>query len=432
MIRELTCHIRAVLLIVACVMSASIATSRNANAQSFGVELQNTLMPAAGGMGGVSIAQPQDLTSAINGNPASLTQFRGTQFLFGAAWAEPTFNLTQTSNIPIVGPPLIEPFSGKSTAPGTPLGNIGVTQDLSELGMPATLGIGFVTTAGGFVDFRDVPNSNGTNTGQTIFNLPVMLGFDINERLSVGAGMSLGIAFFDGPFVGASGMTPDYALRGTLGTNYEVTDTTTAGFYYQTQQSFQFNNAVLINPGPGQQSFDVEMDLPQNLGLGLANTSLMDGCLLLGVDVTYKLWNQADLYRAIYDNQWVVQVGAQYTMGRVKLRAGYAWAQNPIDDTPLSNIGGVIQPGGLAAVRYTQGLLAITSQNRISAGIGVTDVLPGIDLDLMAGGMFRDTEQLGAFTTTSIESYWVGLGLTWRFGRGCCYRLPAPDSWSCE
>jgi len=80
-------------------------------------------------------------------------------------------------------------------------------------------------------------------------------------------------------------------------------------------------------------------------------------------------------------------------------------------------------------VRYTQGLLAITSQHRISFGVGVVDVLPGTDLDLMAGGMFRDTEQLGNFTTTSIESYWIGVGLTWRFGRGACDRLPAPDSW---
>src|SRR5262245_44041950 len=119
-----------------------ILMTRAASAQSFGVELNNTLMPASGGMAGVSIAQPQDLTSSLNGNPATLTQFAGTQFLFGGAWAEPTFNLTQTGNIPIIGPPRIEPFSAKSTAPGFPLGNIGVTQDLSELGLPATFGIG--------------------------------------------------------------------------------------------------------------------------------------------------------------------------------------------------------------------------------------------------------------------------------------------------
>lgn len=146
-------------------------------------------------MGSVSIARPQDLTSAINGNPASLTQFRGTQFLFGGAWAEPTFKLSQERAIGVPGEePLIEPFSAKSSAPGVPMGNIGVTQDLSELGLPATLGIGFVTTAGGFVDFRQEPNSNGTNTGQTVFNMPVALGVDLSDRPSAGASLSLGIS----------------------------------------------------------------------------------------------------------------------------------------------------------------------------------------------------------------------------------------------
>jgi long-chain fatty acid transport protein len=399
-------------------------------AQSFGIELHNTLMPASGGMGGVSIARPQDLTSAMNANPAALTQFQGTQIIFGGSWVEPTFNLTQDSNIPLVGAdPLIEPFSAKSTAPGTPVGNIGLTQDLSELGLPATFGIGFITTAGGFVDFRHVPESHGTNTGQMIFNMPFALGVDLTDRLSAGASLSLGIAFFDGPFVGASGMTPDYALRGTVGANYLLADATTLGVYYQTEQSYTFDNAVLLNPGLNQTAFDVHMDLPQNIGFGLANTALMNGCLLVGVDVIYKLWDEAALYGAIYDDQWVVQVGTQYSRGRYRLRAGYVWAQNPLDETPGSNIGGVVQPGDLAAVRYTQALLAITSQHRMSFGVGVIDVVPGIDLDLMAGGMFRDAEQLGDFTSTSIESYWIGAGLTWRFGRGACERLPAPDSW---
>src|SRR6056297_2807626 len=200
-----------------------VGSAATACGQTFGVELHNTLMPASGGMGGVSIAKPQDLTSALNGNPAALTQFRGTQFTFGGGWAEPSFHLTQTGDIPIVGPdPLIEPFSARSTAPGTPLGNIGLTQDLSSLGLPATVGVGFVTTAGGFIDFRHVPESNGTNTGQVIFNMPVAMGIDLTDRLSVGAGMSLGIAFYDGPFVGVGGMTPDYALRGTVGGNYMI------------------------------------------------------------------------------------------------------------------------------------------------------------------------------------------------------------------
>ena len=63
--------------------ACSIGVSTAAYGQSFGVELHNTLMPASGGMGGASVARPQDLTSAINANPATLTQFQGTQFMFG-------------------------------------------------------------------------------------------------------------------------------------------------------------------------------------------------------------------------------------------------------------------------------------------------------------------------------------------------------------
>jgi len=282
--------------IASIVLAMLAAGGPSAFGQSFGVELHNTLMPASGGMGGVSIARPQDLTSAINGNPATLTQFRGTQFMFGGGWAEPTFNMTQTSDIPVGGPsPRIEPFSAKSTAPGIPAGNIGLTQDLSELGMPATFAMGFITTAGGFVDFRHVPESHGTNTGQTIFNMPLALGVDLTERLSAGASLSLGIAFFDGPFVVVGGMTPACALRGTVGANYLLTDATTVGAYYQTEQSYRFPNAFVLNPGPGQTAVDVRSDLPQNIGLGVANTTLLDGrsacpdkCLVGGTNA--MLW----------------------------------------------------------------------------------------------------------------------------------------------
>lgn len=416
-------------IVVCCLLASGMLLPSMVWAQSFGVELNNTLMPASGGMAGASIAQPQDLTSSLNGNPGTLTQFRGTQFIFGGAWAEPTFNLTQTSNIPFVGPSLIEPFSAKSTAPGVPGGNIGVTQDLSELGLPATFGLGFVTTAGGFADFRHVPESNGTSSATTIFSLPMSVGFDVTDRLSVGTSLAMGIAFFNAPFVGIGSMTPDYALRGTLGANYRLTDATNVGTYYQTKQSFEFDNAVVFNPGPNQIVRDVRMDLPENLGFGVANSSLADGNLLLAVDVLYKLWDNADLFDAVYNNQLVVQVGSQYTMGRYKLRAGYAWAQNPLDPTPGPNLGGVVEPGGLPAVRYTQGLLAIANPHRISGGIGVVDVLPGVNLDMMAGGMFRDTQQLGNFTTTSVASYWIGFGLTWQFGRGSCCPSSVPDSW---
>ena len=50
--------------------------------------LQNVMGPASGGMAGVSTARPQDVPSAIFGNPATLAQFEGTQFTLGGGWME--------------------------------------------------------------------------------------------------------------------------------------------------------------------------------------------------------------------------------------------------------------------------------------------------------------------------------------------------------
>ena len=65
--------------------------------QAFGVELQASTLPASGGMGGAGIARPQDLQTTLALNPATLSQFKGTQFSFGGAWVEPTINLETTA-----------------------------------------------------------------------------------------------------------------------------------------------------------------------------------------------------------------------------------------------------------------------------------------------------------------------------------------------
>ena len=417
-----------------CLQSALIAGmvaagATSVRAQTFGVELHNTLMPASGAMAGTSIAQPQDFLSGINGNPATLTQFRGTQFTFSGAWADASMTQTQTENIPLVGPPLIERFTAKSSAPGSAVANIGVSQDLSELGLPATFGVGFVTTSGALIDYTDVPQSYGTSTGLFVFSLPISLGIDLTDRWAVGTSAAIGIGIYDSPFVVASSMVMDYSLRGTIGTTYKLNDCNTIGGYYQTKQSFTFDNGFLLFPGPNQIPIDVGLDMPENLGMGLANTALMDGKLLLAADLLYKLWENADTFSTIYENQLVAQVGSQLSVGKYRFRSGYAWADNPINPAPGPSIGGVVQPGGIRAIRYTQGLLAVTSQHRISGGVGIVDFLPGIDLDLMAGGMFKSEEQLGDFTSTSVASYWIGGGMTWRFGRGSCDKLKIPNQW---
>jgi long-chain fatty acid transport protein len=367
-----------------------------ARAQSYGIEFHNTLMPVSGAMGGASIARPQDCLSAINGNPAALSNFEGTQFSFGGAWAEPTYNITQLDPLPLIG---VDPFSAKSGTPGGAVGNIGVTQSLSAMGMPATFGLGFITSAAAGSEFRGVPESNGTSSQYVCFDIVSGLGVSLTDRLSAGAAFTLGSAFLDGPFTDLGGMTGAYGIRGTIGMQYALSDVSWVGTYWQTKKHFHFDDAAVING----QAFDVSFDQPENLGLGWANQGLMDGRLLLAMDVIFKQYSNADFLQSLYDNQWVYQLGAQYTVSsKFKIRAGYSYNTNPMRGPSTTEIGGVPIPDGIPGLRYIQGQFAAIGQHFLTGGVGVSNVMPGVDLDLLAGGMFED--------------YWVGTYLTWRFG----------------
>jgi len=106
--------LRGVAIICGLVLASGIAAHRGYG-QTYGIDFRNTLMPASGGMAGTSVAAPQDFISAINANPAALTQYRGTNFTLGGAFAEATVNLTQSAPAPALG---VAPFSAKSSTPG--------------------------------------------------------------------------------------------------------------------------------------------------------------------------------------------------------------------------------------------------------------------------------------------------------------------------
>ena len=423
---------------VLCCALASALLSQRTQAQSFGVDLHASMMPASGGMGGTSIARPQDLQGALAGNPASLTQFQGTQFSFGGGWAEPTIKIDNDATLPIME---VVPFSERSGTPGAALGNVAVTQDYSVFGLPVTMGLGLLTASGLGVDYRDavgdldeVNAANGTSTLLQALDIGVGVGVLLTERLSVGAEMVVTAATLDGPFVGIGAAVPAYGLRGNFGLAYDVGDHTTLGFRWLTLQSFQFEDAILLEIGAGpifSTALDIEFDRPETFSLGIANDALMDGRLLLAADVMLQKFSEADFLGAIWTDQFVFQTGAQYQLSRkIRLRMGYAYAENIMRGDVAGNIGGVIPPdvvqGGL---QYIQAQFPAINEHRITGGIGVKNFLPGVDLDLYAGGMFEADEQLGD-TGVSVESYWIGMGTTWRFGRGACERLPIPNQWS--
>jgi long-chain fatty acid transport protein len=304
--------------------------------------------------------------------------------------------------------------------------NIGFNRQISILGADANLGFALVSTAGAGVDFRYVPESNATSSNILLLNMISTLGVNLTERLSIGTSVALGTAFFDGPFVGNGAMVSAYGLRAGLGINYDVTDFTSTGFYWQSKQNFNFEDAISLQlfNNTFTPTFDVRMDLPTTYGWGISNRRLFDGNLLLAMDVLYKQWNDADLYRAVYRDQWAVQFGSQYGWNRLRLRAGYVYAQNPFKTITVTTAGGVSPPGGIPAISYVQATLASPNQNRVSVGVGIVDLLPGVDFDAFGGGMFSESTSTGPFTTVRVDTWFVGGGVTFRFGSNGVTKSP--------
>ena len=402
----------------ACAALLLTAHAQLARAQGYGSDLQNVMTPAAGGMAGVSLAQPQDVPAAICGNPATLTQFKGTQFTFGGAWIEGYPTITNDGSLNGG-----TPFSVTSRSEGFVAPEMGVTQNLDVLGLPATFGLGLSSLSGLGAEYRGrAPGTvlNNFSSQYVVLGVTAGVGMELTDRLSVGASATLGTAFeqlgFVGPIVG-SAMVTDYALRATLGADYQLDDCTTVGVFYQSRMDFEFNDAIRFN---GVYN-DLNVDQPTTYGLGVANHSFMDGNLLLSADVYYKLWEDAALWRDIMVNQWVFAVGAQYTVGCYKYRLGYSYNTDPLNHNVGSNLDGfpVLQQN---VQLFQAGSAPFVNQNRLTVGIGREGFLvPNLDLDLFGGVMFKGTESFGPDTKASLAIYYLGLGFTWKFG-DCCPR----------
>ena len=284
--------------------------------------------------GGVSVALPQDVPAAVFGNPATLAQFQGTQFTFGGAWVEGYPTVTRfgfadparTSASPRA-PRVSRCRHRRDPGPARPR----ASRDFGARdGRHERPGAEYRGSAAGSIvnDFSTEYMVLGLNTGA---------GFDLTDRLSVGAAVTLGTGFEQLGLVQNTAMVHDYAMRGTFGLDYELNPCNTVGLFYQTKESFQFPNAVFIN---GKYR-DIRLAQPETIGFGIANASLMGGDLLLAADIYYKLWEDAAGYSDIFVNQWAFALGAQLTRGQMKYRAGYSYNTNPVNHNVGSRFSGL-------------------------------------------------------------------------------------------
>ena len=427
--------------------------SAGAIAGPHGFDLHNVLNGASASFAGTSIAHVEDPVSAVFGNPATLTTYYGgTNFTFGATFYMPRAQMVHDGSAGYAVSELGGNYT-KYTTGATNAGNtaasyafdsrsqqdvyavpqVAVTQDLSGLGIPVVLGVGVTATNGIGVDYQHTSNSIGAAAELINLGVNAGIGMKMSDTLDVGVALTITYAMLEAGLTGSGTQKHDIGARTTLGMRKSM-GPTTVGLYYQTELEHQYDNlhvssmhgtspfaggsSVKMSGGPAIKCNgdngtvcrqDVEVEQPWNIGLGIAHN--LDANTLIMVDATHKKWSDAKFFKEFYDDQNVVSIGIQKTMGNMKLRAGYGYADDPLlsqvtEGKHIATIGGVNINGqtytspmyGLFMSYFQAMETPVIYKHRVAVGLGVESFLgvPFLSLDAHAAVQLEEDKCFGS------------------------------------
>ena len=366
------------------------------------------------------------------GNAGSLS---GTDYTTAQAIA--AFELTNNGGAAAAGSAATTfAFNSTSKADVYAVPQVAVTQDLSGLGIPVVLGVGVTATSGIGVDYKHSSNSLGAAAELINLGVNAGIGMKMSDTLDVGVSMTITYAMLEAGLTGSGGMTHDIGFRGTLGARKKMSDNMTVGLYYQTEQEHQYDNlhvtsmhgttpfaniggitgtvnikcnGDVVDSTDGICRQDLEVQQPWNVGLGVSMD--MGNGLLVMADITHKAWSDAKFFNEFYDDQNVVSIGVQKTMGNLKLRAGYGYADDPLLSTvkvgkEVASIGLVNSEGRTVSspmyglfMSYFQAMeTPVIYKHRIAVGLGVENFLgvPFLSLDTHAAMQLEEDKCFGS------------------------------------
>ena len=214
---------------------AMLVASTGAQAASAGTDLNLSAHTIAGGMAGAAYTKPQEASASVFGNPATLTQFKGVNFNFGATHifltdveVNHTVTTGDTPGGGIAGALYDQgnitdstTSSHTSDADNYIVPTLGIALQISP---KLFLGVGLEADAGLGADYRDDPIdvTGGTNLTQndgitplspaTIpllvevisFNANIAAAYQATDKLSLGAAITIGFGLAQ---LGTAGQT---------------------------------------------------------------------------------------------------------------------------------------------------------------------------------------------------------------------------------
>ncbi|MBW2492847.1 MAG: outer membrane protein transport protein [Deltaproteobacteria bacterium] len=347
--------------------------------------------PISRAMGGVGIAQPMDAISAVFANPAAMC--------FGEYCPGSEFNFSGTLFMPKVEAKVTNAGTPGLTAAGTfsadsedniyPIPAIGFSVPISSEPKNWRFGLAAYGVTGLGVDYRDTsidnstyypappfpapgaPLISGDYTQLQIMKFAPSIAFQPSQNFSAGLAVHINYGNLDLKNGGSSG----FAFGLQPGIIFKPIDNLSLGLTYVSAQKITHKNVTDFDQDGTDDDLDLES--PQQLGLGLAYDFFGAGLLVEG-DVKWINWSDADGYQEFdWDDQWVLAIGARYkATDKLTLRIGYNYGENPVKEHP--NFNGLttttVQGKTLPSTYYYEtfriiGFPAIV-EHHITAGIG--------------------------------------------------------------
>ncbi len=415
-----------------------------------GTDLDLSTLPIAGGMAGAAFTAPQEVSAALFGNPATLAGFKGYNFEVAAGLLEPNVVSTQTShgysnqsisqarNYVIPNFAVSGEVSDNITLAGgvTVDSGLGANYRTAPITAGAGLGLGGAGVGGAatlpltdeFISFSGNFGAGWAVTPDLHLGANVGLGFGLAQLGTVGN--TTGLQGLSGNFGGTTASTHSIGVRGSVGATYAVNPEWTLSTSVKSPLSYNYHSILSTSINGYNQYQNAQVDQPLEVQWGFSNTSIKN--LLLEADVLWKNWSNANLYKDVWQDQFLAILGGQYRLDNWSFRAGYSYATPILQSSPNGTISGfkgigtlpfnTQVPGVLNSndlVRVVQTTLApVIWQNTLTGGLGY-NFTQNFRLDgYGAVGIPQNASQnalaLGRYSVNAGE-WSIGLGANFKF-----------------
>lgn len=415
-----------------------------------GTDLDLSLKPIAGGMAGAAFVRPQEVSAAVFGNPATLSQFKGFNFGLGAAILEPEVSSQQNS----------AGFSNISHSQATNY----IAPDVAlsgEVAQGFVIGAGVAVDSGLGADYRTQPinagaglglQGNGIGGAATLplqvellsFSANLAGAYEVTSKLSVGAaltvgygigqlgtgGNSSGLQGLTGNFGGTTASAHNISTRGSLGATYQLLPELSIGVSVKSPLKYSYRNVLSTTVGGVERYQTLHVEQPFEVTWGLAGNPTRN--LLLEADVLWKRWSESSLYQDIYQDQFLAVLGGQWSQGNWQFRGGYSYASDVLRDKPNGTVSAASGLGTLPLNTEVPGVLnsndlikvvqatlgPVVWQHTVTAGLGYQFNskfrLDAFGAYAFEGSAHRDTLALGSYSVNASE-WSLGAGANFHF-----------------